>query len=99
MPSFPARTVSSPDRSRIRSALVGFADEVCGTLARLIAYAMVLALIAIGGIALWRHLPEIAEAAASKDWTQSVRMEPNLADNMSADGEADAGHPRLRGGL
>jgi hypothetical protein len=84
MPSFPARTASSPDRSKISSALVSFADEVCGTLARLIAYAMVLALLAIGGIALWQNLPEIAAAATASpaDWTPP-----------------DADPPQLRGGL
>jgi hypothetical protein len=84
MPSFPARTASSPYGTKLRTALVGFADEACGTLARLIAYVMVLALIAMGGIALWQHLPEIAAAAAAlpEDLT---RPDP---DNL-----------RLRGGL
>ena len=101
MPSFPAGTASSLERSKYISALVSFADEVCGTLARLIAYVMVLALIAIGGIALWQHLPEIAAAAAtsSDDWTQSVFPTPSATASLPADRAMDADPPRLRGGL
>ena len=53
MHSFPARTANSYLKLRIRPALASFVDEVCGTLARLCAYLMTLALLAICGIALW----------------------------------------------
>jgi len=103
MPSFPARTANPPFRAGIRQTLVGFADEVCGSLARLIAYVMVLALIAIGGIALWQHLPEIAEAetvaTAYDDWTQSVFPTSSPTVSLPADRAMDADPPRLRGGL
>jgi hypothetical protein len=60
--------------------LAGFADEVCGTLARLCAYLMALALMAICGIALWNHLPEIAIAESSpKAWSQAERSVPAFA--------------------
>lgn len=103
MPSFPARAANPPIWARIHPALVSFADEVCGTLARVIAYAMALALIAIGGIALWQHLPEIAEAetiaTAYEDWTQSVFPTPSPTVSLPADRAMDAEPPRLRGGL
>ena len=44
--------------TRIHPALTGLVDEVRGTLARLLAYAMTLALFAIGGLALWQQLPD-----------------------------------------
>ena len=46
-----------PLYDRIHPALTSFADEFCGTLARLIAYVGALALLAILGIALWDQLP------------------------------------------
>ena len=52
--------------SRIYPILKSFADAVCGTLARLIAYVGTLALLGIGGIHLWDQLPVLlaAEPAA-----------------------------------
>ena len=47
MHSFPASSANSHYTPRIHPALASFADEVCGTLARLFAYLMTLALIAI----------------------------------------------------
>ncbi|WP_436449112.1 hypothetical protein, partial [Enterococcus faecium] len=47
MHSFPARTATSNDMARIHPLLLGFVDEVCGTVARLCAYVMTLALMAI----------------------------------------------------
>jgi hypothetical protein len=50
--------------SRIYSVLKTFADAVCGTLARLIAYVGTLTLLGIGGLHLWDRLPVlIAEPA------------------------------------
>jgi len=44
--------------------LSGFVDEVCGTVARLCAYVMTLALIAVGGIVLWHQLPDATAIGA-----------------------------------
>lgn len=61
MHSFSADPAKSHDTTtRIHPALTSFADEVCGTLARLFAYVMTLALFAIGGMALWEQLPDAA---------------------------------------
>jgi hypothetical protein len=48
--------------SRIYPILKSFADAVCGTLARLIAYVGTLALLGIGGIHLWDQLPVLLAA-------------------------------------
>jgi hypothetical protein len=54
--------------TRIHPALNSFADECCGTLARLIAYVGALALFAIAGIHLWDQSPKAAafEAALTR---------------------------------
>lgn len=61
--------------------LTSFADEVCGTLARLCAYLMLLALIAIGAIALWNQLPDAVamEPAANDGWALATRSTPAFA--------------------
>ena len=80
MHSFPARTASSHYTTRIHPALASFVDEVCGALARLCAYLMTLALIAICGIALWNHLPEVtATETQPKTWSQAGRTAPAFA--------------------
>jgi hypothetical protein len=86
MYSFAARTADSPYRARIHPALTAFVDEVCGTMARLCAYLMVLALMAICGIALWQHLPDVTAAmvtAAMEDspkaWSPAARATPAFA--------------------
>jgi hypothetical protein len=85
MHSFPARTANSPYRVRIHPALASFLDEVCGTMARLCAYLMVLALMAICGIALWQHLPEVTAAMEaspkswSRTWSPAARTTPAFA--------------------
>src|ERR1700750_1609092 len=60
MHAFPADPANSPDTTRIYPALASFVDEVYATLARFCAYLMALALIALCGMALWDHLPEVA---------------------------------------
>jgi hypothetical protein len=60
MHSFSADPANSHYTTRIHPALTGLADEVCATLARLFAYVMTLALLAIGGMALWEQLPDAA---------------------------------------
>lgn len=80
MHSFPARTASFQYRARIHPALANLLDEVCGTLARLCAYLMVLALMAICGIALWQHLPEVTVPDVSpKTWDPAPRTAPAFA--------------------
>ena len=80
MHSFPAGSANSCNMLRIRPALASFVDEVCGTLARLCAYLMTLALMAIGGIALWQHLPDItAMEPTPKAWSQAGGMAPAFA--------------------
>jgi hypothetical protein len=80
MHSFPAGPANSCYTLRIRPALASFVDEVCGTLARLCAYLMTLALLAICGIALWEHLPDVAAMETSpKTWSQAGRTAPAFA--------------------
>ena len=80
MHSFPASSANSYYTLRIRPALASFVDEVCGTLARLCAYLMTLALMAICGIALWEHLPDVTAMETSpKIWSQAGRTAPAFA--------------------
>src|SRR5712691_3774116 len=58
MHSFSADPASFHYTMSIRPVLTSFVDEVCGTLARLCAYLMALALMAILGIALFDALPD-----------------------------------------
>ena len=57
-------------------------DEVCGTLARLIAYLGTLALLFIVGIYLWDQLPDVHEPSAAPDWTVATRSIPAFASNQ-----------------
>jgi hypothetical protein len=80
MQSFPANSANPHYTLRIRAALASFMDEVCGTLARLCAYLMTLALMAICGIALWEHLPAVeAMEPSPKIWSQAGRIAPAFA--------------------
>jgi hypothetical protein len=80
MHSFPARTANSDHMPGFWTALASFVDEVYGTLARLCAYLMTLALMAVCGIALWEHLPAVAAIeTAPKTWSQAARTAPAFA--------------------
>jgi hypothetical protein len=57
-------------------------DEVCGTLARLIAYLCTLALMFIVGVHLWDQLPEMHPAPAPPDWAVATRSIPAFASNQ-----------------
>ena len=82
MQSFSADPSKSPYTTGIHPALTSFVDEVYGTLARLFAYVMTLALFAIGGMALWEQLPEAtAMDPAVKDG--SFKGAWSLADRSS----------------
>ncbi len=59
MPSLWADPAGNSASSRIHAALVRAADEVCATLARLIAYVLTLAMLAILGLAGWDRLPHL----------------------------------------
>jgi hypothetical protein len=65
----------------IHPALTSFADECCGTLARLIAYVGVLVLLAIGGVHLWDQLPdnETLPPSAKASWSAATRSYPAFA--------------------
>jgi len=65
----------------IYPALTSFADEVCATLARLIAYLMILAVLAVLGLYGWDQLPrtEAAEPTAKASWAAAGRSHPSFA--------------------
>jgi hypothetical protein len=67
--------------ARIHPALNGFADECAGTLARLVAYVGVLALLAMAGFHLWDELPvaATAEPAPKEGWSLALRSHPAFA--------------------
>jgi hypothetical protein len=62
--------------------LRGIADEICATLARLIAYIGTLALLFIVGVYFWDQLPDMhADTAARPEWTAATRPVPAFASN------------------
>jgi hypothetical protein len=65
----------------LHPALNRFADECCGTLARLFAYVGTLALLAIVGVHLWDELPAggTLEPTAGADWRVALRSYPAFA--------------------
>ena len=81
MHSFEADPANSHYTTRIHPMLTSFADEVCGTLARLIAYVVMLALLAIGGLSLWDQLPDATamEPVAKGSWSLTGRSSPAFA--------------------
>jgi hypothetical protein len=84
MRSFPADPATSHYTTRIHPALTSVADEICGTLARLVAYLLTLALLAIGGIYAWDQLPDAAAMEPeAKDWTLATRSSPAFAISQS----------------
>jgi len=83
MPPFQAVPAAPHYTGSVHSVLKGAADEVCGTLARLIAYGCTLALLFIVGVYLWDQLPEIhADASARPEWTLATRSTPAFASNQ-----------------
>lgn len=58
-------------------------DEVCATLARLIAYLCALALLFIFGVYLWDQMPDMhSETFARPEWTEASRSTPAFASNQ-----------------
>jgi hypothetical protein len=81
MSSFWADPAKPHDTSGIHPALTRFADEVCGTLARLMAYVMTLALLAMGCVHAWEQLPDAAARSPAEkgDWSLADRSSPAFA--------------------
>jgi hypothetical protein len=81
MRSFSATPANPDEPATIHSALRSFADECCGTLARLFVYVGALALFGIAGVHLWDQLPavEAAEAPAKAGWSVATRSFPAFA--------------------
>lgn len=83
MPSFQAVPAAPHPAGRILAALKSAFDEVCGTLARLIAYVCTLALLFIVGIHLWDQLPDMhASASTRPEWTLATRSSQAFASNQ-----------------
>jgi hypothetical protein len=84
MGSFPADPANFHYTTRIHPALTSFADEFCGTLARLLAYLMTLTLLAMGGVYLWDQLPDAtAIEPSAKSWTLATRSSPAFAVSLT----------------
>ena len=81
MRSFWATGPIPHDPTRIHPALTSFADECFSTLARLLAYVGVLALLAIAGIHLWDELLAglASERPTKMGWSVAVRSYPAFA--------------------
>jgi hypothetical protein len=84
MQSFQAVPAAPHDTGRIHPVLKSAADEICGTLARLVAYCCTLALLFIVGAYLWDQLPEVhgADPAGRPEWTVATRSAPAFASNQ-----------------
>jgi hypothetical protein len=80
MRSFWANSANSYS-TQIHPLLTSFADECCGTLARLLVYVGTLALLAIVGLHLWDQLPveDITEPVARPGWAAASRSSPAFA--------------------
>ncbi|GLR90194.1 hypothetical protein [Bradyrhizobium iriomotense] len=80
MPPYRATSAALP-RTRIHLALLGFADEVVGTLARLFAYVGTLALLAILLLAALGQLPSLHddEPSTRPGWSVADRSYPAFA--------------------
>jgi hypothetical protein len=81
MRSFSATPANPHYPTRIHPALNSFADACAGTLARLVAYVGVLALLAMAGFHLWDDLPvaATAEPAPKAGWSLASRPHPAFA--------------------
>ena len=96
MQSPEARTAVSP--TQIHLALAAFADEVVGTLARLIAYVGALALFAILGLAALDQLPDWRDddAADKPGWSVADRSHPAFAVSRIDSSDKTASYTILR---
>lgn len=96
MQSPEARTAVSP--TQIHLALAAFADEVVGTLARLIAYVGTLALFAILALAALGQLPDLREdePADKPGWSVADRSHPAFAVSRLDSSEKTAAYTIFR---
>jgi hypothetical protein len=80
MRSFWANSANSYS-TQIHPLLTSFADECCGTLARLLVYVGTLALLAIVGLHLWDQLPieDASEPVIQPGWATAGRARPSFA--------------------
>ena len=80
MRSLWADQAAIPLSQRIHPILSRAADEVCGTLARVIAYVMALALLGILGLSFWQQVPRLeATEPAKAGWMVAGRSHPAYA--------------------
>ncbi|MEY9881037.1 hypothetical protein [Bradyrhizobium sp. USDA 329] len=98
MQSPEASTAVSPTRTAIQLALLAFADEVVGTLARLIAYVGTLALFAILALAALGQLPDLRdnEPAGRPGWSVADRSHPAFAISRRDSSDKTASYTILR---
>jgi hypothetical protein len=98
MQSPEASTAAISTRTSLHLALAAFADEVVGTLARLIAYVGALALFAILGLAALGQLPDLRddELAPKPSWSVADRSQPAFALSRLDSSEKTASYTILR---
>ena len=79
-------------------ALESFADEVCGTLARLVAYVGMLALLGILAVALWQQIggPAAMEPADGAGWAVTEEAVPAFALRLGDQPDKSATYTVLR---
>ncbi len=83
MQPFQAVPAAPHHTGRVLTVLRSAVDEVCGTLARLIAYVCTLALLFIVGVYLWDQLPDMhASASTRPEWTLATRSSQAFASNQ-----------------
>jgi hypothetical protein len=92
MPSLWADRAGISLSRRIHPILTSAADEVCGTLARVIAYVMALALLGILGLSFWDQVPRLeASGPAKAGWMVADRSHPAYAvSRVDTDGKSEA---------
>lgn len=98
MQSPEASTAAISTRTSLHLALVAFADEVVGTLARLFAYVGALALLSILGLAALGQLPDLREDAPTPKptWSVADRSHPAFALSRLDSSEKTASYTILR---
>ncbi|MDA9422473.1 MULTISPECIES: hypothetical protein [Bradyrhizobium] len=98
MQSPEASMAASPTRTAIHLALLGFADEVVGTLAHLFAYVGALALLAILALAALGQLPDLRddEPARKPGWSVADRSHPAFAVSRTDSSDKTVSYTILR---
>ena len=98
MQSFPGISARSLFSAKIHPALTSFADEVCATVARLLAYMGTLALLGILTIHGWDQLQDLLadEPAARPGWSIADRSYPAFAVAVADSRDKSASYAILR---